>query len=318
MTTAVGFAQQALESWYDQERPPGSGQPERNVVCAGLAVLERTRKVFPLQRHDYITDGNQVRTSGSLIKTILRRYGIGQNYASEGGRTTRGTVPAAERLVTLLNQEERIAAMSQAERNNLIDALQEWLASKVKDYFDRQRIEIEVKIDRSGPQIVGEILAAANRRGSAGPVAQHLVGAKLALRYPSATIDNHSYTTADVQLGRRGDFMVNDTVFHVTVSPMPAVMGKCAVNVRAGFRAMLLVSESKMAAARQMAETASVVDGIGILSIESFIGQNIEEIGEFSKTGIATGFRRLLTEYNRRVAEVETNQSLQIEIPQNL
>ncbi len=32
-----------LVKWYDRARPESGGEPERYVVCAGLAVLERMR-----------------------------------------------------------------------------------------------------------------------------------------------------------------------------------------------------------------------------------------------------------------------------------
>lgn len=130
-------------------------------------------------------------------------------------------------------------------------------------------------------------------------------------------IENHSYTTADQQLGRPGDFLINDTVFHVTVAPMPAVIGKCENNIRQGYRAILLVPESKTMAAKQMAETLNV-NQIGIFSIETFVGQNIEEISQYQKNELTQGFLNFLRKYNERVAAVETDLSMQIEIPENL
>jgi len=120
-------------------------------------------------------------------------------------------------------------------------------------------------------------------------VAQHVVGAKLSLRYPHLEIENHSYTTADVQLGRPGDFVVGDTVFHVTVAPMPAVIDKCDLNLRNNFRAILLVTDSKLQAVRQMAEIKGIADGAHCLKSTMSV-----------------------------VLAVETDRSLLIEIPANL
>ncbi|MEA4884680.1 MAG: DUF4928 family protein [Clostridia bacterium] len=61
------------------------------MICAGLAVLEQMRNTFPIRESDYITDGNQVKASGTLIKSILKRYGERRTLSTEGGRTTRGT-----------------------------------------------------------------------------------------------------------------------------------------------------------------------------------------------------------------------------------
>src|SRR5208337_3878184 len=146
----------------------------------------------------------------------------------------------------------------------------------------------EISLDKPGSQIIADILeTAAKRQRSLGAVAQHLVGAKLALRYPHREIENHSYTTADMQLGRPGDFVVNDTVIHVTVAPGQDVIAKCGANVKSGYRATLLVSESKIQAARQLTEIAGFQQRISVNSLEQFVGQNIEEIGEFGKAALA-------------------------------
>ncbi len=177
------------------------------------------RTAFPLLRKDYITERNQVRTSGALIKGILQRYDETRTYAAEGGRTTRGTVPAAEKLVAKLNTLEVISRLPASKREELIDELQKWLVERVREFFDRKKLQVEVDLNKPGPRIIADILASASNK--VGPVAQHLVGAKLALRYPAVKVENYSYTTADKQLKRPGDFVIGDTVFHVTISPMP-------------------------------------------------------------------------------------------------
>ena len=53
-------------------------------------------------------------------------------------------------------------------------------------------------------QTIADLLALARESGRSGPVAHHLVGANLALRFPHLTIENLSYSTADDQLGRPG------------------------------------------------------------------------------------------------------------------
>lgn len=312
-------AVETLTEWYESHRSSPDRDPERNVVCAGLAVLEAARERFPLRQEDYLTPKNQVkRTGGPSIQKILRRYGETRMYASEGGRTSRGTRPAAEGLVDAMNSLTELASVSDDDREAVVGALQAWLVDRVREYFDRQRLEVEILLDSSAPQIVADILATAEARGTAGAVAQHLVGAKLALRYPDIEVENHSYTTADQQLGRPGDFVVGDMVFHVTVAPMPAVIEKSIKNIQQGYRATLLVPEGVLHGARAMAKTMETQRQLGILSIESFVGQNIEEMGTFGKANLAPRFHALLTTYNERVAAVETDRSLLIEIPRNL
>jgi len=301
-----------LQAWY------GAEQPKTYVVCAGLAVLDIMRDACPLTPQNYKTNGNQIRTSGPLIAKILRRFGETRTYSREGGRTTRGTVPAAERLVERMNNHPELATMTPQVRGRLIDAMQAWLVEKVQEYFDQSRIVPDLNLSRPSWLIVADILAAAAARQKAGPVAQHLIGAKLAIRYPDASVENHNYTTADQQLGRAGDFRLGDTVFHVTVAPMEAVLEKCEINIRNGYRVQLLVPDIRLVGTRQLADGHGLLDKIAVQSIETFVGQNIEEIGRFEHAGLRLTFQNLLETYNERVAAVETDRSLLIEIPENL
>lgn len=308
-----------LASWFEEETRQLEGGSDRYVVCAGIAVIESLKKSFPILETDYITKGNQVKTSGALIRRILHQFREERSYVAEGGRTTRGTVPSARRLVSRLNAVSRLASVPPETRTDYAVELQRWLFDNgVAPFFRKQRLEVEIDPDQPGCLIVSSILRAAFSRNSAGAVAQHLVGAKLSLRYPHLKIENHSFTTADRPLGRSGDFLVHDTVFHVTVAPAQGVIEKCAANLRNGFRVRLLVSENKLEAARQLAEIGGVREKIGIGSLEQFIGQNMEELGEFSKTDILSNLRCLLIAYNQRVGVSETDHSLLIEIPGNL
>jgi hypothetical protein len=310
---------EALSQWFDYEHEHQEGGSDRYIVCAGLAVLEVLKARFPIQECHYLTPRNQVRTSGPLIQKILKEHGEERRYSAEGGRTTRSTRPAAERLVQRLNGIKVLVTISDDERVELAHRMQGWLVeSGVAPYFNRQHIEVEISLDKPGPQIIADIIAVASERNAAGCVAQHLVGAKLALRYPDREVENYASTTADVQLGRPGDFLVGDTVFHVTVAPMPGLMDKCEQNVRNGYRAILLVSESKLQAARQMAEARNLQSRLGTFPLEQFVGQNIEELAGFEKASLSTNIKALLEKYNERVGAVETDKSLLIKIPRNL
>lgn len=308
-----------LEKWFKKQDETKGGGDGQYIVAAGIAVAEVLKNTFPVTEKDYVTERNQVRTSGSLIKRVLKDNGETRKYASEGGRTTRGTRPAAENLVMELNKIEGLKTATKEERLAVAKALQKWLVDNgVQTFFSKKRLEIEVNLDKPGSQIIADILEMAAKRTVAGPVAQHLVGAKLSLRYPKLNIENYSFTTADTQLGRPGDFLLHDTVFHVTVAPGTDVVGKCDRNIKAGYRPILLVSESKLQAARQLAELAGVASRLGINSLEQFVGQNVEEIGEYGKQALKKNLRALLEKYNERVQAVEADQSLQIDIPENL
>ena len=138
-----------------------------------------------------------------------------------------------------------------------------------------------------------------------------------ATKFTDQIIPNESYSTADDQLGRPGDFLVGQTAFHVTVAPMIGVYDKCLRNLEAGLRAYLLVPDRVLAGARL--NTDQVAPGrISVDSIESFVAFNVEEQAGFSQSLLAERLRDLIEIYNSRVDEVELDKSLMMTIPPNL
>ncbi len=204
-----------------------------------------------------------------------------------------------------------------AQRLTILDELQRFLVGKVGEFHNRQRIKFVYDLNKTTRQCVNDILAAARQTAKEGPVAQYLIGAKLQLRFPDKQIENKSYSTADEQQNRPGDFFVGTTAFHVTIAPMPAVFEKCQRNSENGLRPFLLVPEHLLEGARQNAGLKPSVP-IEVESIESFVAQNIFELSEFSSDLLPARFRRLLEIYNERVNAVEIDKSMLIQLPPNL
>ncbi|MBI2868030.1 MAG: DUF4928 family protein [Chloroflexi bacterium] len=180
-----------------------------------------------------------------------------------------------------------------------------------------QRISIEFDPDLRASRFFEDVLDIASKQGKGNPVARHLVGAMLEMRFPQLTIENRPFSSANEQLGFAGDFRIGEAVFHVTVSPMSWIYQKCKRNLDDGLIVFLLVPEAATAGATQNAD--AVAPGqISVLSIESFLGQNIYEMAEFVEKEVRTEIRRLLETYNKRVSEVENDKSMLIDIPPNL
>jgi len=202
-------------------------------------------------------------------------------------------------------------------RVGVLEALQEFLVQRVRDFHNRQRLSFLYSPTKSTWQFVRDLLSLARSLGKEGQVAQYIVGAKLQLRFPHEAIDNYSYSTADQQLGRPGDFIVGQTAFHVTVSPMTGVYGRCRANLDAGYGVYLLVPEHGVVGAKQNAE--AVAPGqIGVQAIELFVAQNLDELAVFDKESRRAQLRQLIALYNRRVDLIERDKSLLMEMPPNL
>lgn len=315
-----------IAAWYESKTSV-RGDINTNVMAVGMVMLDHMAVAFPLTQQEYISaQGSQVKElGGAKIREILARHGETRPFRSEGGRTSRGSLVLAREFAALLNESQGATpylTASPAEREFARQFIQAWVVNLLQEqYFNRERIEAELDHRKPVKFSVKMLLQAARQRGgtTAGAVAQHLVGAKLSLRFPESTITNEGYTTADQQTDRPGDFLVADTAIHVTMSPGEnLVSNRCRANIHDGFRPLVLVPEDRVAAARQLVDNVDLDGRVAVISIEDFVGQNIEEIAGFSDQGIKSGLRDLLERYNERVQAVESDPSLRIAIPENL
>lgn len=239
-----------------------------------------------------------------------------RQFVSEGGRTNRGLRGDIEAMLAALDSL-KLDRIAERERVEFLESCQRLLVEQVREWHNRQRIEIVFDPSTTTRDLVRQILATAKEREQSGQVAQYLVGAKLALRFPNADVPNQSYSTADQQLGRAGDFVLQDTAFHVTMTPMDKVYERCRKNVEQGMRAYLLVPDDHVQSARARAKD-EIPGRVAVESIESFVGQNVEEMAAFSQAQLNAKPLELLQVYNQRVDAVEVDKSVMIEIPPNL
>lgn len=301
--------------WYEEHRK-NDKVAKTNTINAGLAVSRMVRDGLPITPTRLVSEGgSQVRgISGSQMRTILADHGETRKYTSEGGRTSRATLPKAKGLVDRWNAVN----IPEVDYESLAFQLEEFFVDKArKDYFDKKRLKVDINPSRPVATTVREVLQTASQRADrpTGAVLQHLVGAKLELRFPATEIGRDKANTADQQTDREGDFQVGTTAFHVTVSPMEKLMERCKDNIISGIRPTLVVPEAKVSAARQLAEVAGISDQVSVTEAESFIGTNIEEIAKYDTDSIKEGLARLIRRYNERITEIEPDLSLRIDEP---
>lgn len=318
MTEDQDQALAAFQGWYDSLKCFG-GLPAKGTLAGALVVLDRLKTDFQLDIEAHTASGgSQIKgASGEAIRRLLADFGEDRPFVSEGGRTNRGLRGDIKSLLEALRAADW-DNIHEAEHVEVLTAMQKELVEAVRDFHNRQRLKIGFDANQSTWHWVQQLLTAAAETGKAGPVAQYLVGAKLQLRFPELTISNDTYSTADVQLGRQGDFLIGDTAFHVTVAPMPKLFTKCQANIRDGYRPFLVVSDGQVLGARQLLSSFGLAGPVPVESLESFIAQNLEELAGFARDQRAAALRRLLTLYNQRVDAVEIDKSLLIDIPDNL
>jgi len=266
----------------------------------------------------YSEGKSQVRgLSGSTISKILEQHGETRIFTREGGRTSRGTIYLAAAFRDVLNSTH-VSVNEPVDAALVSNQLEAFFTQCVRlDYFDKQRITVDLDYNKPVSSVVSDILKAAAERSDkpTGAVLQHLIGAKLQLRFPDVKIGSDRANAADLHTDREGDFQVGTTAFHVTTAPMEKLISRCVENKRAGYRPVILTLESKIIAARQMADNVGMSEQISVQAAETFIGNNIEEIAIYDGDKIREGLARLIRTYNARINAIEIDKSLMIDEP---
>lgn len=304
-----------IQKWWNDITPR---YRNRGNIAGGLVLLENLRDTPDLNIENHKTAGSdQLRNATkSNVQKILACFGEKRVLSQEAGRTNRGLMNKLAPLLDRLNNNNFIN-LGEGDRDMAIDTMQSFLADRAIDLFNSDKISFQYNPGISSRDIVNNILKSAQERQKIGQVAEYLVGAKLALRFPSHNIRNSASSAADEQTDEHGDFQINDCVFHVTASPNQGHYEKCGRNLSNGYRVFLLVPDDKLPGARQFIMD-EIGEGVSVESIQSFVSQNIEELAEFAGHKVAENIKSLLDKYNERVDEVETDLSLQIEIPASL
>jgi hypothetical protein len=289
----------------------------KGPLSVALVVTQHARNMgLPLDPDKLLTEGGgQVLGLGKgAVQAVLARHGIDRVLASEGGRTSRGSLNNMRAYVALLNDLHKLGAAD-------IDEVERFWIDRVHEFFAAKPFKIRLDASRGLRMVVSDILQQAEDRQKttfgvyyAGAVMQHLVGAKLDCVYGAGKISHHAFSTADAPSKRAGDFLVGDVAAHVTTSPGEAVVQKCRDNLDDGLRPLNVTGQKGVMVAAGLSENFDLADRIDIFEIEQFVAANLYELGAFAAPGRRTAVNDLVERYNQIVEEVETDPSLKIEL----
>ena len=230
----------------------------------------------------------------------------------------RSSALTAREIISRVEEQVDLGRLTSQQCVELVEDFERWVIARDWPQAAKKKLEVKIDLAKPGPIIVEDILRAADAKKIAGPVAQHLVGAKLARRFPSKNIENYPATSLGEQLKREADFLVENAAFHVSVAPTSEHLQRCAQNLAQARQPYMLVPAAQVAKARAFAEDKKIESKVAIVAIETFVGQNMDQMGEFHRSKVKREVVAVLREYNRRVAEAEPDQSIQIRIPKHL
>lgn len=302
-------SRQVLDKWL--ESCTRNRKIARNTIAMGIVVLDHLRQDCPLSRDQVISKGGEVSGARSGLGKILEKYNIPSIYLKE--ITTRQGHQDGQKLFEQLKWGQKLAKLPDVEREELLIELVEILRNLANDWLKRQNLKLDIDRRQAPTNWVNVIVENAKGR-SGGIVEQHLVGAKLAKRFKGIAIPNHPAHAGDKQTERLGDFAISKLVYHVTATPSKGVLQKCAENLKGGFHPILLIPSEQEAKARVYAEDEGIKRELTIISIENFIALNIIEVAAEENKDFFSVLKEIVEIYNKRLAEVETDLSLIIEV----
>lgn len=287
----------------------------KGPLCVALVVTQHARKGLPLDDRKLLTEGGgQVLGMGkSAVQTILKRHDIERVLASEGGRTSRGSIGNMQAYVGFLNG---LAANGTPD----LDAVERFWIGRVHAFFAGKPFKIRLDASRSLRTLVRDVLAEAEERQKNAPgmqyggaVLQHVVGAKLDCALGKGKFAHNSFSTSDQQTGRAGDFFIGDVAIHVTTSPSEALIGRCRDNLGDNLRPIIVTTQRGLTIAEGLADNAGIGERVDVFEVEQFVALNLYELGKFAADGRRVAVTDLVTRYNEIIEEFETDPSLMIE-----
>ncbi|NWF83325.1 MAG: DUF4928 family protein [Bryobacteraceae bacterium] len=161
-----------------------------------------------------------------------------------------------------------------------------------------------------------ELQAEAGGTAYVGAMLQHLVGAKLDIVLGPGKVQHRGFSVADHPTARNADYEVGGVAIHVTTNPTEALVRKCASNLKAGLRPVIVTLGDSVPGAVCLLKRAKLEDRVDVLDAGQFLTANIYERSRFEAADCKGSLGSLLDRYNDIVKKVETDPGLHIRVGQ--
>ena len=288
---------------------------QKGGLCVALVVTQTAQENgLPLNPESLRTEeGGQVAGLGfASVQKILKEYEITKVLAKEGGRTSRGSLGLMKIYVEELNKLAKTGKLDLAE-------VQRWWIDKVRAHFALEGPKFHFDGGKSLNANIQDLLHQGeelqkNSGGTnyVGAMLQHLVGAKLDVVLGEGMIEHHGFSVADAPTARQSDFHIEGVAIHVTTHPSEALIKKCAENLQAGFKPLIVTLGDGVEGSKFLLKNSPFEDRIDVLDIGQFLTANVYERSLFNTAACKVTLSKLLERYNAIVSSCETDPALLI------
>jgi hypothetical protein len=289
------------------------GQPIPARLQAALALLEKLRDHPSLQLFDHKKPNSSGLDSHETFGNLAHdRFSLERINKNHGRRSC--DVGGWGQLLLDLLRDQGFDSASPIEREGMIQATQECFVGIIRGILDADPLTLRIK-GRSAEAVVREALRLAGNKNKAGDVAQYLVGAKLQLRLgrevPVVSANKGDRKSWSDTAARTGDFEIGDATIEVAMGlPDEKHISQVAEALEnSDLQVWLLTRHDRVETWQHELATSEGIDmkRVVVASVESFVGQNMTEMGGFSSKGTASHLKQLFELYNNRwIAAVGT------------
>lgn len=280
---------------------------------AAIALLERLREAPALRLEDHKKPNSAgLESHETMGARAHQRMGL-EILNKTHGRRSSDIGGWGQALLDRL-KAAGFEKLAPKKRSAIIDDFQSSFASVIRGILEQDPLEVQVR-GRSAEAVIGEILKQAEAKGKAGDIAQYLVGAKLMIRLNieiPVVGSNRGDRKSRLDPGaRRGDFEIENAIIEVAVGPPDEkhITQVSEALEDTDLEVWLLTRQDRVDPWRREIKEVDGVDfrRVVVTSVESFVGQNMSEMGGFSNKGRISKLRELFEVYNDRwIARVGT------------
>ncbi len=288
-----------FQGWMDQYMATGTRDvPARLLALLGL--LERLRETPKLVLKQHLAkSGMQLLDHNRYVETAISRFKV-SSPVQEMGRRSSNLHAWAEALFDWLRSagfhEDQLAANVE-----LLTHMQTQASARLAQIGESA--PLIVRYDKgTAVAVIADLLDQAQSKRRAKDVAEYLVGAKLQLRFGERCVTPKNVNTPSGT--NLADFRVGNTAIEVTIAERPdrAHMDQLATIISdTRLEVWFLTRQSARALWQaEIDKKFGVRAGrIAVVDIESFVGQNITEMGRFQEQGVREQLSRLFRQYSR-------------------
>lgn len=284
-----------------------SGRPIKSRVMTAIALLEKLREdpVFDLEHHIAgVRSG--FKSQNRYAQQAIERLGLKGEFGEYGRRSNDLTVWGPKYMTAF--HELRISSDT-SHWTNILESIHEFHASLWRELYSYEPLRPNFSLGTS-TAVIADLLTQARTHGTLPVSAYAIVAAKLEIRLdieiPVARLNQPDRSPSNRSKDKPADFVVGDVSVEVTMAgPDDKHLRQMRKIVREWKKeAWMIVHPDDLLAWQEAIRSHLGQDSHMAIAfaVDAFVGQNMAELGRFTRPETQSELHKLFVRYNTRWA----------------